>query len=67
MTEMGRGFKAPLRRNIEGWKVVEALCQAGFYFPATTRRERPSFPTRLREVAEFIEQNPHHRYRMRVT
>src|SRR5690606_39640833 len=30
MARMGRGFKAPLRRNADKWKAVELLHAAGF-------------------------------------
>lgn len=64
---MGRGFKAPLRRNLDGWKAVELLYQAGFRFPSTTRRATPSLPVRSREVARFIADNPLHPYRVGAT
>ena len=67
MAEMGRGFKAPLRRNVDGWKAAQLLHHAGFRFPSTSRREDPSLPTKSREVAAFVEQNRSHPYRTRAT
>ena len=67
LAEMGRGFKAPLRRNIDAWKAVELLHAAGFRFPSTERRACPPLPTKLRDVAAFIEANPCHPYRTSVT
>ena len=64
---MGRGFKAPLRRNLDGWKAVELLYLAGFRFPATARREKPALPVKSREVADFIAANPAHPYRLGAT
>ena len=67
LSEMGRGFRAPLRRNLDGWKAVELLYQAGFRFPSTTRRATPSLPLKSREVAKFIADNPLHPYRVGAT
>lgn len=66
LAEMGRGFRAPVRRNIERWKVAELLYQAGFRFPSTTRRESPALPTRLTDVRRFIEENACHPYRSAI-
>ena len=67
MAEMGRGFKAPLRRDTDKWKAVELLHTAGFRFPSTSRREAPLLPTKSQDVAAFVEQNPSHPYRLGAT
>lgn len=64
LCEMGRGFKAPLRRALDAWKAVQMLHSAGFRFPSTDRRERPSLPTKSQEVAEFVRRNPSHPYKL---
>ena len=67
LSEMGRGFKAPPRRNSDKWKAVELLYLAGFRFPSTDRRERPPFPTKSRDVANFLADNQTHPYRTGAT
>jgi len=67
MAEMGRGFKAPLRRSTDKWKAAQLLYEAGFRFPSTDRREAPSLPTRSQDVAAFVEQNQFHPYRLGAT
>ena len=67
LSAMGRGFKAPLRRDQEQWKLVALLYAAGFRFPSTTIRASPPLPTRLREASAFIQANPSHLYRVCVT
>ncbi len=64
---MGRGFKAPLRRNLDSWKAVELLYLAGFRFPSTARREMPALPVKSRDVADFVAANPAHPYRTGAT
>ena len=64
---MGRGFKAPLRRNLDSWKAVELLYLAGFRFPSTARREMPALPVKSRDVADFVAGNPAHPYRTGAT
>ena len=63
MAEMGRGFKAPPRRNPDAWKATQLLHQAGVRFPAPGRRQATALPRRSRDVAAFIGQNPSHPYR----
>lgn len=67
LAEMGRGFKAPLRKDLERWKVVEFLHEAGFRFPSTARRATPSLPTKLRDAVAFVAENPSHPYRASAT
>jgi hypothetical protein len=62
---MGRAFKAPRMSDKEQWKKVEALWLAGYRFlPNTGWREVEPYPTRLREVEEFIRCNPQHPFRV---
>ena len=63
---MGRSFKAPKRTDDEQWKKVEKLWRAGFRFPTNTGwYEVAPYPERLREVDEFISQNPDHPFRVK--
>ena len=59
---MGRAFKAPKRNNIEQWKKVEKLRLAGYGFPMTSAKA-PVYPEKLREVEDFIGENPDHPFR----
>jgi hypothetical protein len=67
LSEMGRGFKAPPRRNLDSWKTVQRLYLAGFRFPSTARREMPALPTKLRDVERFLAANQAHPYRLGAT
>jgi len=67
LSEMGRGFKAPPRRNLDKWKTVELLYLAGFRFPSTARREIPALPVKSRDVADFLAANQAHPYRTGAT
>ena len=63
---MGRSFNAPKRTDDEQWKKVEKLWRAGFRFPTNTGwYEVAPYPERLREVDEFISQNPDHPFRVK--
>ncbi len=56
---MGKTFRAPRSSQLEQWKVVEALFQAGFRF-MSGRGSHAELPTRLRDVEQFIRENPDH-------
>jgi hypothetical protein len=56
---MGKTFRAPRSSQAEQWKVVEALFQAGFRF-MSGRGSHAELPTRLRDVEQFIRENPDH-------
>ncbi len=61
---MGRGFKVPKQSDRGQWAKVEALWQAGYRFINHTGwREVPAYPERLREVDDFIRDNPDHPFR----
>ncbi len=64
LNPMGRGFKVPPRKNVEGWSVVARLYQAGFRFPTNWVRANPPLPTRAREVDAFVACNPDHSCRL---
>lgn len=62
---MGRAFKAPKKMDKEQWNKVERLWNAGFrFFPNTGWREVEPYPEHLRDVDEFIRQNPKHPFRV---
>jgi len=64
---MGRTFKAPRRSDVEQWRKVEALWNAGFRFHSY--RSHPGaepLPDRLREVEDFIRRNPVHPLRLKA-
>ena len=67
LNEMGRSFKPPKKSDIEQWKKVEALWDAGFRFPTNSRKERivTPYPKKLKDVQEFIQQNPNHPFRLK--
>ena len=61
---MGRAFKAPKKSDLEQWKKVERLWSAGFrFFPNTGWRDVEPYPEHLRDVEEFVRQNPNHPFR----
>jgi hypothetical protein len=53
---MGIHFKAPKKTDIQQWKKVELLIQAGFDFQTKENPWGP-FPKSLRETPDFIERN----------
>ena len=61
---MGRAFKAPKKSDDDQWKKVERLWRAGFRFhPNTGWRDAEPYPDLLRDVEQFILQNPNHPFR----
>ena len=62
--EMGRSFRPPKKTDVEQWKKIEKLWRAGFRFPRRYRNA-PAYPARLKEVDQFIKDNPRHPYRLR--
>ncbi|MEP5762350.1 MAG: hypothetical protein ABJ327_24145 [Litoreibacter sp.] len=57
---MGRNFSAPKTPDKEQWLKVELLWKAGFRFVGSGQYDAPKLPERLRDVEEFIVQNPEH-------
>ena len=60
---MGKTFRAPPSAHVEQWKVIERLFDAGFRF-ISGRGLHAELPTRLRDVAQFIRENPTHPLRL---
>lgn len=66
MAHMGRSFKAPRRTEARQWEKVRRLWSAGYRFHTNTRSpDVPAFPNQLRDVDEWIKQNPKHPFRLR--
>lgn len=64
---MGRAFKVPRRSNAEQWAKVEALWMAGFRFINHEGwRVMEPYPTRLRDVDDFVRRNAHHPFRVKA-
>ena len=63
---MGNAFKAPAKNNLNQWRKVRKLREAGFIFTyrdGHPYRDDPAvepFPQRLSEVDGFIRRNPNH-------
>ncbi|MCD0164924.1 hypothetical protein [Deinococcus sp. 12RED42] len=53
MTHLGKNFRAPVQSDAEGWEVARRLVNAGFRYAHAWG----PYPTRLRDVPAFIEQN----------
>lgn len=63
--EMGRSFKAPKNNDNEQWLKVQALYAYGFrFFSYRSYPHAPKLPERLREVEEFVAENPRHQFRV---
>lgn len=65
MLEMGRGFKAPPRREIERWFVIESLRRRGYMFPSSTQRNAAPYPTRARDLERFFAGHAEHAFRIK--
>lgn len=66
MAHLGRSFKAPRKTEKQQWEKVHRLWSAGYRFHTNTRRQDvPAFPEQLRDVDEWISQNPRHPFRLR--
>jgi len=64
---MGRAFKAPKKSDQAQWAKVAALWHAGFRFPShERRRDAAPYPETFREVAEFIQRNQDHPFRVKT-
>lgn len=61
---MGRSFRAPKRRDLDQWKKVQRLHQAGFRFFSYRSVPGPSLPSTLADVEAFIAENPTHPMRV---
>jgi len=66
MADMGRAFKAPRKTETRQWEKVKRLWSAGYRFqPNTRRQDVPAFPNKLRDLENWIRQNPRHPFRLR--
>lgn len=66
LADMGGGFKAPRKGEQKQWQKVERLWRAGYRFRANTMRQLIApYPHHLRDVDEWIAQNPTHPFRLR--
>ena len=64
LSEMGRAFKAPKKSEVLQWKKVKKLWDAGYRF-STNSYKPAQFPQTLKEVDDFIRENPRHHCRLR--
>jgi hypothetical protein len=64
---MGRAFKVPKKSDKEQWAKVQALWMAGFRFVNHEgwREGATPYPDRLRDVEDFVRQNPAHPFRVK--
>lgn len=66
LADMGGAFKAPRNGEQKQWQKVQRLWDAGFRFRANTMRQHiTAYPHRLRDVDDWIAQNPTHPFRLR--
>lgn len=64
---MGRTFRAPARRQIDQWKKVKRLWDAGFRFWSyRSFPEAERYPDDLRDIDAFIERNRTHPMRVKA-
>jgi hypothetical protein len=62
---MGRSFTAPKKADVEQWKKVAALWNAGFRFHSyRSHPDAEKLPEKLRDVADFLSRNPNHPFRV---
>jgi hypothetical protein len=63
---MGRSFTTPKKTDVEQWKKVEALWNAGFRFHSYRGQpDAERLPARFKDVASFVRRNPNHPFRVR--
>ena len=63
---MGRSFAVPRKSDVDQWKKIECLWNAGFRF--NSYRSHPDaepLPAHLNEVDDFLQRNPDHPFRVR--
>lgn len=67
LAHMGRSFKAPRQTETKQWEKARRLWAAGYRFHTNTRRQHvPPYPEKLSDVDAWIEENPHHPFRLRT-
>ena len=55
MADMGLDFKAPPKRDLDAWAILQVLCEHGFTFHSCGCSAGFTPPRTLREVPEWIE------------
>jgi DNA-directed RNA polymerase subunit RPC12/RpoP len=63
--DMGRNFRPPRKSDKNAWEVARRLYGAGFRFFGSGSHSDPDLPTALREVEQFIADNPNHYLRIK--
>jgi hypothetical protein len=65
LRDMGRNFRPPRKSAKNAWEVARRLYEAGFRFFGSGSHSDPDLPTSLREVDQFIADNPNHYLRIK--
>jgi len=65
LNDMGRNFRPPKRSDKKAWEIARRLYDAGFRFFGSGSHSDPDLPTTLREVDQFIADNPDHYLRIK--
>jgi hypothetical protein len=60
MYRVGWSFHAPKKRNVEQWKKIQWLFAEGFRFFGSGWGKGIPLPERLKDVDQFIKDNPSH-------
>ncbi len=61
--EMGRSFKAPARSDVKQWRKIQTLYAHGFRFFSYRSHDCEPLPKSLREVDDFVRNNPDHPFK----
>lgn len=62
---MGRNFRPPKKSSKNQWETARRLYEAGYRFFGSDSHSDPDLPTLLREVDQFIADNPNHYLRIK--
>lgn len=65
LRDMGRNFRPPKKAAKNAWEVARRLYEAGFRFFGSDSHSDSALPTSLREVGQFIDDNPNHYLRIK--
>jgi len=65
LRDMGRNFRPPKKAAKNTWEVARRIYEAGFRFFGSGSHTDPDLPTSLREVDQFIADNPNHYLRIK--
>ena len=63
--DMGRNFRPPNKSATDAWEVARQLFDAGFRFFGSGSHSDSDLPSSLREVGQFITDNPNHYLRIK--